>query len=36
LSRGGAIIARGTKTVRLSAEARALLGIAAETIDSDN
>ena len=35
LSRGGAIIARGTKTVRLSPEARALLGIAAETVDSD-
>ncbi len=35
LSPGGAVIARGTKTVRLSPEARALLGIAADTVDSD-
>jgi glutamate dehydrogenase len=35
LSKGGAVIARGTKTIRLSPEARALLGIAAETVDSD-
>ncbi len=35
LSTGGAIIARGTKTIRLSPEARTLLGIAAETVDSD-
>ncbi|MCC6766921.1 MAG: NAD-glutamate dehydrogenase [Deltaproteobacteria bacterium] len=35
LSAGGAVIPRGTKIVRLSAEARAMLGIAAETIDGD-
>jgi len=35
LSKGGAVIARGTKTIRLSAEARAMLGIAADTVDSD-
>lgn len=35
LSKGGAIIARGTKTIRLSPEARTLLGVAAETVDSD-
>ncbi len=35
LSTGGMIVARGTKTVRLSPEARAMLGIAAETVDSD-
>ena len=29
------VVARGTKTVRLSAEARAMLGIAAETVDGD-
>ncbi len=35
LSPGGMVVARGTKTIRLSAEARALLGIAAETVDGD-
>lgn len=35
MSAGAAVIPRGTKTVRLSAEARAMLGIAAETIDAD-
>ena len=35
LSAGGAIIPRGTKTIALSPEVRALLGIAAETIDGD-
>ena len=29
------IVSRGTKTIRLSPEVRAMLGIAAETVDSD-
>ena len=35
LSRGGMIVSRGTKTIRLSPEVRPMLGIAAETVDSD-
>ena len=35
LSRGGMVVGRATKTVRLSPEARQLLGIAAETVDGE-
>ncbi len=35
LSKGGAVIPRGTKTIQLAPEARTMLGIAADTIDGD-